>query len=125
GAGMPASAGRVDCRSPVQGRTTMAEPVTMSDAAALAVHRACACLYAGASLKNDASEGGLTEAQATQVRAWKARLTSAGIRHLAGLARLCAAPGADPPPRVASLSLPSYSPAVLDELCAEQPPANG
>src|SRR5437763_7940918 len=103
----------------------MAEPVTMSDAAAVALHRACACLYASASLKNDASEGGLTEPQAKQVRAWKARLTSAGTRHLADLARSCAARGGAAAPRPASLDLRPYSPAALDELCGEQPRPNG
>ncbi|GHP00569.1 hypothetical protein KSF_106160 [Reticulibacter mediterranei] len=55
---------------------------------------ACVCLFAASSLKNDASEGGLTDAQAEMVRGWRRRLTQAAgkrIRHLAQLSLLLVA----------------------------------
>src|SRR5690348_13048122 len=66
-------------------------------AAAEALRQGVASLYAGCSLKSDAGEGGLTDQQAAQVRGWKRGLISAGVRHLAELARVChGAPAAAP-----------------------------
>src|SRR2546421_3320496 len=84
-----------------------------------ALQGACACLYAGCSLKNDASEGGLTERQAALVRGWKARLISAALRQLADLARVSgalAALGAHPSPPRAAPPLRPYSQALIEEL---------
>jgi CDGSH-type Zn-finger protein/truncated hemoglobin YjbI len=83
----------------------MAEPQTATQGQLAgeyeaALRDAAACLYAGCSLKSDASEGGLTEPQAAVVRGWKARLTAAAVAHLADLSRIhavLATQGADPP----------------------------
>jgi len=60
---------------------------------------ACALLFAAASLKNDASEGGLTDAQADDVRGWKRSLLLSArdrLRRVAQLANLTAALGEAP-----------------------------
>jgi CDGSH-type Zn-finger protein/truncated hemoglobin YjbI len=67
----------------VDGRT---ELISLLSAAAELEHgAACASLFAAASLKNDVSEGGLTDPQADQARSWKRELRSIG---LAGLGRV-------------------------------------
>jgi len=48
----------------------------------------CVCLFAAYSLKNDASEGGLTDAQADTVRGWRQRLASAAVERMRRLAQL-------------------------------------
>jgi len=60
---------------------------------------ACALLFAAASLKNDASEGWLTDAQADTVRGWKRSLLLSAhdrLRRVAQLANLTAALGEAP-----------------------------
>src|SRR5450631_2189465 len=60
---------------------------------------ACIYLFAAHSLKNDASEGGLTESQADLVRGWKRRLARVGVEemlHLAQVANMLTAIGAAP-----------------------------
>lgn len=93
---------------------------------------ACACLFAACTLKNDAGEGGLSDAQADVVRGWKRRLLSVSeerMVHLAQLSSLLAALGATPhftaptfllkPPTDTSptwLALEPLSPASIDRL---------
>jgi CDGSH-type Zn-finger protein len=58
---------------------------------------ACIYLFAAYSLKNDASEGGLTEAQATMVRRWKRELAQVAVEemlHLAQVSNMLTAIGA-------------------------------
>jgi CDGSH-type Zn-finger protein len=58
---------------------------------------ACVYLFAAYSLKNDASEGGLSEAQARMVRGWKRRLAQVAVEemlHLAQVANMLTAIGA-------------------------------
>jgi CDGSH-type Zn-finger protein len=58
---------------------------------------ACIYLFAAYSLKNDASEGGLSEAQAEMVRGWKRHLANVGVEemlHLAQVANMLTAIGA-------------------------------
>src|SRR5438270_9157398 len=91
---------------------------TLGGAADRALRGAAAWLYAGCSLKSDASEGGLTEPQAALVRGWKARLTAAAVRHLADLSRIhaaLAAVGGDAP-TPGPLPLRPYSQALIEEL---------
>ena len=75
---------------------------------------ACVCLFAAYSLKNDVSEGGLTDAQAGLVRGWRQHLAAAAVdrmRHLAQLSNLLTAIGAVPaiarPPLLSSTSAAS------------------
>lgn len=49
---------------------------------------ACVYLFAAHSLKSDASEGGMTEAQAAMVRGWKRRLVAVGVEEMLHLAQL-------------------------------------
>ncbi len=95
---------------------------------------ACALLFASASLKNDASEGGLTDAQADVVRGWKRSLLLSArdrLRRVAGLANLTTALGGTP--RLARPAFPQsaaggpdatnpvlvpFSPSVGDHLAA-------
>ncbi|HTV53699.1 MAG TPA: ferritin-like domain-containing protein [Terriglobia bacterium] len=58
---------------------------------------ACIYLYAAYSLKNDASEGGLSEDQAKMVRGWKRRLAQVAVEemlHLAQVSNMLTAIGA-------------------------------
>jgi hypothetical protein len=48
---------------------------------------ACIYLFAAYSLKNDASEGGLTETQATMVRGWKRHLAQVAVEEMLHLAQ--------------------------------------
>jgi len=95
---------------------------------------ACALLFAAASLKNDASEGGLTDAQADVARGWKRSLLLAArdrLRRVAQLANLTTALGGTPRlghpafPRPATAGpvgtspvLVPFSPPVIDYLTA-------
>jgi CDGSH-type Zn-finger protein/truncated hemoglobin YjbI len=101
---------------------------------------ACTLLYAAASLKNDASEGGLTDGQVDVVRGWKRRLLLAArdhLRRVASLANLTAALGGTPrlarraspaspaPTAVGAVgqdqtspALAPFSPAIIDRLAA-------
>src|SRR2546429_4048493 len=72
--------------TPLRTRTDLV--AALSRAVNYDLEHACACLYASASLKNDAREGGLTEEQAQRVRGWKRQLSAAGVRHPANFARL-------------------------------------
>jgi CDGSH-type Zn-finger protein/truncated hemoglobin YjbI len=68
---------------------------------------ACTYLFAAYSLKNDASEGGLTEAQAGVVRSWRQRIAAAAVDKmvdLAQIANLLTALGAVP-----QITYPSFS----------------
>jgi CDGSH-type Zn-finger protein/truncated hemoglobin YjbI len=68
---------------------------------------ACTYLFAAYSLKNDASEGGLTEAQAGVVRNWRQRIAAAAVDkmlHLAQIANLLNAIGG-----TLHLTSPSFS----------------
>lgn len=68
---------------------------------------ACTYLFAAYSLKNDASEGGLTEAQAGIVRGWRQRIAASAVDkmlHLAQIANLLLALGATP-----HITYPSFS----------------
>ena len=58
---------------------------------------ACIYLFAAYSLKNDVSEGGLTEAEATMVRGWKRHLAQVAVEemlHLAQVSNMLTAIGA-------------------------------
>ena len=60
---------------------------------------ACVYLYAAYSLKNDASEGGLTADQAQMVRGWKRRLANVAVEemlHLAQVSNMLTAIGGAP-----------------------------
>ena len=60
---------------------------------------ACVALFAASALKNDAREGGLTDAQADTVRDWRRRLAAAAadrMLHVAQLANLLTAIGGVP-----------------------------
>src|SRR5260221_8357430 len=60
---------------------------------------ACIYLFAAYSLKNDASEGGMTEAQAEMVRGWRQHLAAVAIEemlHLAQVSNLLTAIGGAP-----------------------------
>jgi hypothetical protein len=49
---------------------------------------ACIYLFAAYSLKSDASEGGLTETQATMVRGWKRHLAQVAVEEMLHLAQV-------------------------------------
>src|SRR2546429_9118627 len=72
--------------TPLRTRTDLV--AALSRAVNYDLEHACACLYASASLKNDAREGGLTEEQAQRVRGWKRQLSAAGVRHPANFSPL-------------------------------------
>src|SRR5450631_3723124 len=70
----------------------------------------CTYLFAAYSLKNDVSEGGLTEAQAGIVRGWRQRIAAAAVDkmlHLAQIANLLIAIGGTP-----HITYPSFSASV-------------
>ena len=85
-------------RSPVAPVATREELFFLLERAAELEHGlACIYLFAAYSLKNDASEGGLSEAEARMVRGWKRRLASVAVEemlHLAQVANLLTAIGA-------------------------------
>ena len=101
---------------------------------------ACVALFAAATLKNDAREGGLTDAQADTVRGWRRSLAAAAtdrMLHVAQLANLLTAVGGEPrvarptfPVRAAAdlsgvqLTLGPLSPPTLDRLAADERPGD-
>ena len=120
-------------RSPIAPVKTREELIyLLSRAAELEHSLACVCLFAAYSLKNDVSEGGLTDAQADMVRGWRRRLASAAgdrMRSLAQISNLLTAIGAMPaiarpalfkPASTASpdsrLTLEPFSQQLLDRL---------
>src|SRR5690348_2855182 len=60
----------------------------LGDARRYEFERCCACLYAAASVKADAREGGLTEPRARLARGIKQQVQAAGVRHLTTFAHL-------------------------------------
>jgi hypothetical protein len=71
---------------------------------------ACLYLFAAHSLKNDASEGGLTDEQAKMVRNWKRRLAHVAVEemlHLAQVSNLLTAIGASPRFERSNFPMPS------------------
>ncbi len=97
---------------------------------------ACVALFAAATLKNEAREGGLTDAQADTVRGWRRSLAAAAVDrmlHVAQLANLLTAIGGAPhvarptfPARVAAdpsgtrLALEPLSQPTLDHLATAE-----
>lgn len=70
---------------------------------------ACIYLFAAYSLKNDASEGGLTPAQANMVRGWRRHLAAVAIEemlHLAQVSNLLTAVGGAPNFKRANFPMP-------------------
>ena len=71
----------------------------LSRAADLEHTLACAHLFAAYSLKNDVSEGGMTDEQAEMVRGWRGRLASEAVNrmlHMAQIANLLSSIGGVP-----------------------------
>jgi CDGSH-type Zn-finger protein len=87
-----------DGRSHIAPVTTREELFFLLERASELEHGlACIYLFAAYSLKNDASEGGLSEAQAHMVRGWKRRLAQVAVEemlHLAQVANMLTAIGA-------------------------------
>ena len=85
-------------RSPIAPVVTREELFFLLERAAELEHGlACVYLFAAYSLKNDASEGGLSEAEARMVRDWKRRLAQVAVEemlHLAQVANMLTAIGA-------------------------------
>src|SRR5262250_3277398 len=84
-------------RTPVETREELID--LLSRAAELEHTLACIYLFAAYSLKNDVSEGGLTEIQADMARGWRRRLVSAAsdrMRSLGQISNLLTAIGAIP-----------------------------
>src|SRR5262245_49869211 len=82
----------------------------LSRASELEHSLACIYLFAGFSLKNDVSEGGLTPAQAEMVRGWKRRLSSVAVEemlHLAQVTNMLTAIGGAPHFRRPNLPMPA------------------
>jgi CDGSH-type Zn-finger protein len=82
----------------------------LSRAAELEHGLACLYLFGAYSLKSDASEGGLTEAQAKMVRNWKRRLAHVAVEemlHLAQVSNLLTAIGASPRFERSNFPMPS------------------
>ena len=108
--------------TPLRTRTDLV--AALSRAVNYDLEHACACLYASASLKNDAREGGLTEEQAQRVRGWKRQLSAAGVRHLANFARLSErlrALGGNGTASRPALTVYRLSPQVLAKLAGTEP----
>jgi CDGSH-type Zn-finger protein/truncated hemoglobin YjbI len=120
-------------RSPGAPVTTREELMDLLSRAAELEHSvACVCLFAASSLKNDVSEGGLTDKQAEMVRGWRQHLAAKAvdrIRSLAQISNLLTAIGAMPviarpalfkPASTASrdsrLTLEPFSQQLLDRL---------
>jgi CDGSH-type Zn-finger protein/truncated hemoglobin YjbI len=120
-------------RSPIASGKTREELISLLSRAAELEHSlACVCLFAASSLKNDVSEGSLTDEQAEMVRGWRRRLASKAVdrmRSLAQLSNLLTAIGAMPnisrpalfkPASTASLdsrlTLEPFSQQLLDRL---------
>jgi hypothetical protein len=104
-------------RRPARDRSHIA-PVTtreeliylLSRASELEHGLACIYLFASFSLKNDASEGGLTAAQADMVRRWKRRLSAVAVEemlHLAQVSNMLTAIGGAPHFKRANMPMPA------------------
>ncbi|HEU0002066.1 MAG TPA: ferritin-like domain-containing protein [Ktedonobacteraceae bacterium] len=97
-------------RSHIKPVTTREELIyLLSRAAELEHGLACIYLFAASSLKNDASEGGLTEEQAVMVRGWRRFLSSVAVEemgHLAQVSNLLTAIGGAPHFRRPNFPLP-------------------
>ena len=87
-------------RSHIAPVTTREELIyLLSRAAELEHGLACIYLFAAYSLKNDVSEGGMTDEQATMVRGWRRFLSSVAVEemgHLAQVSNLLTATGGAP-----------------------------
>ncbi len=99
---------------------------------------ACIYLFTAYSLKNDGSEGGLTDAQADMVRNWRRQLAAIGVdrmRHLAQISNLLTAIGGTPyfarptfplsastNPSESSITLEPFSQSMLDHLITYEHP---
>src|SRR5215831_2357190 len=87
-------------RSHIKPVTTREELIyLLSRAAELEHGLACIYLFAAYSLKNDVSEGGMTDEQATMVRGWRRFLNSVAVEemgHLAQVSNLLTAIGGAP-----------------------------
>src|SRR5437868_14224968 len=87
-------------RSHIAPVTTREELIyLLSRAAELEHGLACIYLFAAYSLKNDVSEGGMTEERAKMVRDWRRFLSSVAVEemgHLAQVANLLTAIGGGP-----------------------------
>jgi CDGSH-type Zn-finger protein len=98
-------------RSHIAPVTTREELVfLLSRASELEHGLACLYLFAAYSLKNDTSEGGLTEAQAKMVRNWKRRLAHVAVEemlHLAQVSNLLTAIGGSPRFERSNFPMPS------------------
>jgi CDGSH-type Zn-finger protein/truncated hemoglobin YjbI len=86
--------------SHIKPATTREELINLLECASELEHGlTCMYLFAAYSLKNDESEGGLTDAQASAVRNWKRLIASAAVDrmlHVAQLANLLTAIGTTP-----------------------------
>jgi hypothetical protein len=76
-------------RSPIAPVETREELIALLSRVAELEHSlACVCLFAAYSLKNDVSEGGLTDIQAEMVRGWRRRLASKAVDSMRSLAQI-------------------------------------
>jgi hypothetical protein len=83
-------------RSHIAPVTTREELIyLLSRASELEHGLACIYLFAAYSLKNDLSEGGLTQAQLETVRGWKRRLAGVAVEEMLHLAQVHARAGRD------------------------------
>jgi CDGSH-type Zn-finger protein len=83
---------------------------------------ACIYLFAAYSLKSDASEGGMTPAQAEVVRSWKRRLVAVGVEemlHLAQLTNVLTAIGGAPHFRRTNFPVPRSALPINDHMTLE------
>jgi len=128
-------------RSHIAAVTTREELIyLLSRASELEHGLACIYLFAAYSLKNDVSEGGLTQAQADMVRRWKRRLAAVAVEemlHLAQVSNMLTAIGGAPHFKRANLPMPAaafpfgirlslepFSPETIERfVCYEMPEA--
>lgn len=110
GAGVPQKIAPVLDRSHIAPVTTREELIyLLSRAAELEHGLACIYLFAAYSLKNDVSEGGMTEEQAEMVCGWRRFLSSVAVEemgHLAQVSNLLTAIGGAPHFRRPNFPLP-------------------
>jgi hypothetical protein len=97
-------------RSHITPVTTREELIYLLTRAAELEHGlACIYLFAAYSLKNDVSEGGMTDEQAEMVRGWRRHLCSTAVEemgHLAQVSNLLTAIGGAPHFRRTNFPLP-------------------
>lgn len=94
----------------------------LSNACELEHGVACIYLFAAYSLKSDASEGGMTEAEAEVVRRWKRRLVAVGVEemlHLAQLTNVLTAIGGAPHFRRTNFPVPRSALPINDHMTLE------